>query len=344
MKKRQPTPVPAAEPVQGALRVSHWTITNGSGMHRVAESLVDAERAIGLDSILCDPSKSETWPDSYTADVHVCHTHIPSRIKEYATKPYRVVWVGHGTPEHVVELSVQEAEGGAYGHGDGVQLLLHWLREADARVTFWDRHKWIYDRYLTKGARPTDCVPLGVDLSFWADPVPSRGKFAGEPSIFTAENPHRIKWPLDTYWLWPAITDEFTEARLHSIYMPKDLHRVFFPLVDGNSTAFTSYITPTVFDKEGLRNAFRSTDYTLGLVRYGDINHLSLQAAAAGAKTISYRGNPYASFWITEGDQREMANELLAILRGDVAPRVIPPIPDVSDSAKAMSLIYSEIL
>jgi hypothetical protein len=99
-----------------------------------------------------------------------------------------------------------------------------------------------------------------------------------------------------------------------------------------------------VFDKEGLRNAFRSTDYTLGLVRYGDINHLSLQAAAAGAKTISYRGNPYASFWLTEGDQREMTQELLAILRGDVEPRAIPPIPDVSDTAKAMSRIYSEIL
>jgi len=327
-----------------APRVCHWSILNGSGMHRVAESLVDAERAIGLNSFLADPSNSETWETAYGADIHVCHTHIPSRLKDYATKPYKVVWVGHGTPEHVVELSVQEAEGGAYGHGDGVQLLLHWLRVADARVTFWDRHKWIYDQYLTKGARPTDCVPLGVDLAFWSDPVASRGKFAGDPSIFTAENPHRIKWPLDTYWLWPSITAEFTEARLHSIYMPKDLHRVFFPLVDGNGTAFTSYISPQVFDKEGLRNAFRSTDFTLGLVRYGDINHLSLQAAAAGAKTISYRGNPYASYWLTEGDQREMTKELLAILGGDVAPRTPSPVPDVSATASAMAAVYRSLL
>lgn len=337
-------PLSEAPQVVAGPRVTHWTIENGSGMHRVAESLAEAERALGLDSFLADPSKSETWDAAYDADIHVCHTHIPSALKKNARRKYKVVWVGHGTPEHVVELSVQEAEGGAYGHGDGVQLMLHWLREADARITFWDRHKWIYDRFLTKGARPTDCVPLGVDLAFWSDPVPSRGKFAGDPSVFTAENPHRIKWPLDLYWLWPSIADEFPEARLHSIYMPKDLHRVFFPLIDSNGTAFTSYVTPMVFDREGLRNAFRSTDFTLGLVRYGDLNHLSLQSAAAGAKTISYRGNPYASFWVTEGDQREMTKELLAIFRGDVAPRTIPPIPDVSATARAMADVYSEIL
>ena len=144
-------------------KVCHWTIENGSGMHRVAASLVEAERALGLDSFLADPSKSDTWEPSYDADVHVCHTHIPSALKKSARRKHKIIWVGHGTPEHVVELSVQEAEGGAYGHGDGVQLMLHWLRTADARVTFWDRHKWIYDRFLTKGARPTDCVPLGVD-------------------------------------------------------------------------------------------------------------------------------------------------------------------------------------
>lgn len=342
--KKKLIPTPAKKPVSGALKIAHWTIMNGSGMHRVAESLVEGEQALGLDSGLADPSKTETWEKAYDADIHVCHTHIPSALKKNATKKYKVVWVGHGTPEHVVELAVQDAEGGAYGHGDGVQLMLHWLRESDARVTFWDRHKWIYDRFLTKGARPTDCVPLGVDLAFWSDPVPSRGKFSGEPSVFTAENPHRIKWPLDTYWLWPAIADEYPEARLHSVYMPKDMHRVMFPLVDGNGTAFTSYISPMVFDKEGLRNAFRSTDYTLGLVRYGDINHLSLQAAVAGAKTISYRGNPYASFWITEGDQREMTKELLAILAGQVEPRTIHPVPDISATCEAMARVYREIL
>lgn len=344
MKKRKPVPVPAAEPVQGALIVRHWTIQNKSGMHHVAESLVAGECAIGLDSAIADPTDSSTWASAYDADIHVLHTHIPSKLYQYATKPLRIVWVGHGTPEHVVEGAVTDAEGGAYGHGDGVQLLLHWLRVSDARVTFWERHKWIYDKFLWKGARPCDLVPLGVDRAFWCDPVASRGKFAGEPSVFTAENPHRIKWPLDLYFLWPDIVAEYPDARLHSIYMPKDMHRAIFPIVDGNGTAFTSYIGPHTFDNEGLRNAFRSTDFFCGLVRYGDLNHLSLQAAASGARTISYAGNPHAAYWVTEGDQREMAKQLRAILGGDVEPRVSTPVPDLSATVEHMARVYREIL
>jgi len=219
------------------------------------------------------------------------------------------------------------------------------LRVSDARVTFWPRHQWIYDRFLTKGARPTDCVPLGVDLSFWSEPGESQGKFAGEPSVFTAENPHRIKWPLDLYWLWPAIADEYPEVCLHSVYLPRDMHRVFFPLLDGNGTAFHSHISPNVFDKGWLRNAFRSTDFFCGLVRYGDLNHLSLQAAAAGAKTISYRGNPHATYWITEGSQIEMTQELLDIFAGNTPPRAsITPVSDIAATARAMAAVYSDIL
>lgn len=344
MKKKQPTPLPVIEPAAGSLIVRHWTITNGSGMHRVAESLALAETALGLDSALVDPTLPDTWDSAKHADVHVCHTHIPTQMKQRATKPFRQVWVGHGTPDHVFENSIEEIARGGYGHGDGVMLLMHWLREADARVTFWPRHKSIYDRMLTKGARPTDCIPLGVDLAFWNDGEKSAGKFAGEPSVFTAENPHRIKWPYDLFNAWPDITDEFPDARLHAIYVARDMHRAVFPWIDANGTAFTSYISPAVYPKEWLRNAFRSTDFFCGLVRYGDHNHLSMQACAAGANTISYRGNPYAKYWITEGSHVEMAQELIAILAGQVTPRIPDPCPDIRATAEAMARVYREIV
>lgn len=337
-------PLAAIEPSAGSLIVCHWTITNGSGMHRVAESLATAETALGLTSFLADPTNAETWEKSYDADIHVLHTHVPTQIQQRARKKFRLVWVGHGTPDHVFQGSVEEAERGAYGHGDGIMLLLHWLKEADARVTFWDRHKWIYDRFLTKGARRCDLVPLGVDRAFWADATPSEGKFAGEPSVFTAENPHYIKWPYDLMTLWPDITDEYPEARLHAVYLPRDMHRAFFPWIDGNGTGFTSYVHPITFTNAQLRNAFRSTDFTIGLVRYGDLNHLSLQANAAGARTISYAGNPHADFWVTEGDQREMATQLKAILGGEVSPRTKTPVPDVRATAEAMARVYRSIL
>jgi hypothetical protein len=82
----------------------------------------------------------------------------------------------------------------------------------------------------------------------------------------------------------------------------------------------------------------------VGLVRYGDLNHLSMEANAAGAKTISYAGNPYAMYWIPEGDQREMARQFNAILAGDVEPRVQTPVPDVQEMAQAFLNIYEAIL
>jgi len=311
-------------------------------MHRVAESLAEAEVKLGLNSVLADPNLPETWEQYVDADVHVVHTHFPCKMKKRLTKPLRLVWVGHGTPDHVFQSAVQEMEKGQYGHGDAIQLTQHWLKTAHARVTFWERHAYIYDRMLTAGARPTDVLPMGVDLSFWKGGV-TAGKYAGEPSVFTAENPHYIKWPYDLMTAWPLVADEYPEARLHAIYLPRDMHRAFFPWFNAMGSNFTSFVTPGIFDKAWLKNAFVSTDYTVGLVRYGDINHLSMQANAAGAKTISYPGNPHSDFWVAEGDQRVIASELLEIFRGDRAPRRKEPVADISDTAQAMKLIYEDI-
>lgn len=312
-------------------------------MHRVAESFAVAEAALGCDSALVDLEKPETWDGAEDADVHVSHTHFPPQFAKRCTRPYRLVWVGHGTPDHVMQGSAEDAERGAYGHSDGVMLLLHWLQRAHARVTFWDRHKWMYDRMLGTGQRPTDLVPLGVDRSFWT-PGTSAGKFAGEPSVLTCENPHYIKWPYDLMAAWPAVTDELPKASLHAAYVVRDLHRAFFPFFNAMGAFFHSYVTPGPFDKGTLLNVFRSVDYFCGLVRYGDLNHLSLQASASGATTISYTGNPYADYWLPEGDQRAIADGLLAIFRGEAKKREHPPVPDISDTAKRMLAIYTEIL
>ena len=343
MTKRKPSVVAVSEPSPRALKVVHWTITNKSGMHRVAESLTEAETRLGLVSVLADPTKPETWAEYEDGDVHVIHTHFPNQMRQRVTKPLRLVWVGHGTPDHVFHGAVLEHERGAYGHGDALMLMQHWLREADARVTFWPRHKAIYDSMLTKGARPTDLVPLGVDKAFWGAGA-SIGKYAGEPSVITAENPHYIKWPYDLFVAWPWVCQKFPLAALHALYIPRDMHRSFFPLVNANGTAFNAYLTESTFEKDGLRNAFQSTDFFVGLVRYGDHNHLCQQANAAGATTISYWGNPYADYWIREGDQREIANELVEIFSGHREKRDKTPVPDLQITASAMAEVYKGIL
>jgi hypothetical protein len=316
---------------------------NGSGMHRVGESISTAEKAMGLDSLLVDcTSESDAWEAAEDADVHVVHTHYPDSFRGREKKPRKLVWVAHGTPDHVFQSSVEAGLGAPYGHADPFMLMQYWLRNADARVTFWPRHQWIYQRLVDRGT-PIHCVPLGVDTAFWAAGV-SRGKYSGTPSVFYAENQHYIKWSYDILIAWPEIAEQVKGAVLHNIYVPRDMHRWVFPLVNANGASYSSHISPSTYAHDELRNVFRSVDFQLGLVRYGDFNQLSLQANAAGTTTISYAGNPYADYWIREGDQRGIAKDLSAILSGEVPKRVKTPVPDITETAQAMVAIYETLV
>lgn len=304
---------------------------NRSGMNRVAQSLAEAEQKLGLDSVVCDGNTGSEGGWVWDADVNVSHTHCPEKVRK--GKP--VVWVSHGTPEHVFQTAVEDGSRG-YGHGDTFMLAQNWLRVADACVTFWERHHTIWSSMCR---RKIDLVPLGVDKTFWMPSI-SQGKFSGAPSLFTAENAHYIKWPLDLFILWPWVRKELAEAVLHCAYLPNDMHRWFFPLVNANGASYGSHITGQAFDHKTLRNAFCSTDFCIGLVRYGDFNRLSLEANASGSKTISYEGNPYSDFWVSEGDQRRIASQLIEILSGRAEPRQKQQVPDISETAQAMKEIY----
>lgn len=324
------------------MRVVHWSLKNSSGMHRVAESIALAEKGLGLDSSNVDCSvRSDEWEASLDADVHVVHTHLPEEIRRKSRKPLKTIWVAHGTPDHVFQSSVEAGSGAPYGHSDPFMLMQYWLKNADARVTFWPRHAWFYRQMVDKTSK-VHCVPLGVDTAFWSGGA-SRGKYEGSPSVFTAENPHFIKWPYDLYLIWPEVFDQLEGAKLHSVYMPRDMHRWVFPLINRNGAAYSSHVSPITFPHDELRNVFRSIDFYLGLVRYGDFNQIALQANAAGATTISYAGNEYSDYWMTEGDQRVMAKELLAILKGDTPKRQKTPTPDISETAASFLKIYEDI-
>lgn len=325
------------------MRVAHWSLHNGSGMANVALSMVESEKRLGLDSFLVKCEAPETWDVALDADVHVSHTHFPKADIGWKCKPnHKVVWVGHGTPEHVFQGAVQAAEHGAYAPGNSFMLIQYWLQHADARVTFWPRHKAIYDTMVDKGT-VVDLVPLGVDTEFWAAGV-SKGKYQGDPSVWTGENAHYIKWPLDLFLLWPWVIKEVPRVQLHACYLGSDVHKFFFPLIHRNGAYFKSHVGAWTYPHSELRNVFKSIDYFIGLVRYGDFNRICMEANAAGVHTISYPGNPYSAHWVSEGDQRETAKDLIAILKGDVEvrPDRLPP-PDFMDSARAMNSIYERI-
>jgi hypothetical protein len=311
-------------------------------MNRVANNICEAEKAIGLDSFIVDTDKPETWKE-VKSDINVVHTHL-SPEKTFSDAP--VVWIPHGTPE-VMFLSAYEQAiiNGQYGHGDGWMLAQFWLRRSDAIITFWPRHAAIW-KSMCDRKTTVHCMPEGLDPSFW-HPIESAGRFAGKPSLLTAENSYTIKWPLDLFIAWPWVyqREGLYDARLHAIYLPKDQHRFYFPLVNANGASFGGYLSATVLGKEELRNAFCSVDYYIGLVRYGDFNTLALEARACGAKIISYRGNPYASYWIDEGDQRVMAEQLADILLGKVEERKeIAVVAPIESMVRAFEEIYKGLL
>lgn len=322
------------------MRIVHWVRPQGSGLARVAQSLSAGEVAQGLASACVDPDAPATWGPVDTAEVHVVHHHLPDAARARLLPHAKTVFVAHGTPEHVLESTLEAGRTG-YGHADPFMMLQHWLRTADAFVTFWPRHAQLY-RTMVPDGRAIDVVPLGVDRDFWC-PGESQGAYVGSPSVFTAENQHRIKWVLDLLLAWPLVTAKVPEARLHAIYLPHDQHRVWFPLANANGAAYRSYLSAAVFQPDALRNAFRSTDMFLGLVRYGDFNHLGLQAAASGATCISYTGNPYAHHWVPEGDHDTLATALARILRGEATPRTPEPVPTLDAMVQGFQSVYRRL-
>jgi len=304
----------------------------------MAEDISKGEQAKGLESMLVDTRGPEIGSIEVEADIHVIHSHIPDRMKMKAKK---IVYVAHGTPEHCFQSSVEAGLNQGYGCSDSWMMAQHYLQIADAVVTWWPRHQKIWKSLCDKHTR-VEIVPMGIDTKVFK-PQPTRGKWAGVPSLLTAENCHYIKWPLDLFILWPWVTEEIPDAVLHAGYLPRDQHRWFFPLINRNGASYKMHVSGNAFEQPELINAYCSTDFYIGLVRYGDFDRMTMESKACGAKLISYRGNEYADYWITEGDQREMAKELIAILKGEVEPRQPTPPNDISATVDKMVEIYESL-
>jgi glycosyltransferase involved in cell wall biosynthesis len=223
-------------------------------------------------------------------------------------------------------------------HSNSWMLVNYWLRNSDALVTFWPRHKRIWESLAGKG-REVHCIPMGVNKDFWK-PVEGMPRYEGEPSVMTAENHHAIKWPLDAVIAWPWVTENVPDARLHLYNIPDDQAEFWTTLVYNNGANFRSYLTKVCLPHEDLVRVFSQIDYYLNPVRYGDFNRVGLEAAASGCKVISYYGNPYADYWLTEGNQERQAEELAAILSGNVEPLEKQEVPSVMEMATAMKEVY----
>lgn len=319
------------------MKISHWTFHNGSGLSNVAEEMSAGDRLMGLDSVVCDTEHPETWDQGMDADIFVVHSHVPDKISFDKSK--KIILIPHGSPEHVFEISVRQGIDGGYAPGDSFALIAYFLRRANAICTFWPRHVFIWQ---TMTDRPVYGIPMGIDPLFWAkQEVPP---LAGNPAIFTCENAHNVKWPLDMFLLWPYLMERFPDARLHATNIPTDQHRWWWPLSYMNTSRYTAFMTAMRFDHPTLRNYLSAAMYYYSPVRYGDFNRICLEASSCGCKVISHEGNSYAHYWIHEGDQRKQLDDLTEILSGNVEPREAAPVSTTLDMAEAMLQVYERVL
>lgn len=307
----------------------------------MARDMAEAEAALGLNSriLLTDSPTQENWGEGADADVHVLHSHIPDSYM-FAKKRGKIVSIMHGTPEHCFESSVYEGMKGQYAPADAMALSIFFCKSSDAVVTFWPRHAYLWETMTDK---PVFVVPMGVDKAFWKPLEEKPVKLAGFPAIFTGENMHNIKWPLDMMFLWPHLREEFPNSRLHIIHLPHDQHRYWFALATANGASYTANMTAIMLQKPELRNFGNACDFYLSPVRYGDFNRMCLEMKTCGARVISFAGNPYADFWLTEGDQRRQTEELIRIFKGEVNPLPTEEVPDIRDTALAMCEIYRRL-
>jgi len=279
------------------MKIAHWVLFNHSGMNAMATNMSKFEALSGIDSWLVDSQDPNGYGEVLDADIHVIHTHMPDDVRQKLTKPLKTVLIAHGTPEYVFQRSVEAGLNQGYGAGDSWQLFQYWMQNSDAVVTFWGRHQAIWKSLCDKNTI-VDCIPMGIDKSFWK-PVDSLGKYMGTPSLLTAENSDYSKWVYDLLIAWPWVWKEIPLTFLHALYLPTDQHRWWYPLMNRNGSGFKTISSGAFLSPEGLRNAFCSTDYYIGLARYGTSNLMSRQANACGSKTISYAGNEFSDYWVT---------------------------------------------
>jgi hypothetical protein len=327
------------------MKIVHWVLKNGSGMNTVAQDMADAERDLGLPSIALNCGDKAEIDAGIDADIHVVHTHIPDKVDIGRSKDSKVVWVAHGTPEHCFTTSLEKGTALGPSASDSWMISLRMLQMADASVTFWPRHQAIWQNMADRRTI-VECIPMGVSSKFWNPPAPGvvTESMVGNPSILALENSHAIKWPLDFCFAFPELMRKHPEIKFHLFCLPFDQFKWWMPLINRTGAAYKSYVNAMRLSKPEMLQAFHGADFMLSPVRYGDFNRTCLEAAASGCKVISFNGNPYAHYWIPEGDHRIQAEAIDQIIKGNAAemtPRAKPVDNEVM--AREMIKVYERI-
>lgn len=328
------------------MKIRHWVVQDSSGMSHLALAVAEGERRLGHDVDLVDATSQSSCrdPRHVDADVHCVHSQCGladlAYIRDLMGRAPRVVFYSHGIPEDTLTLSVNDV---LLKERPGVEdiwgLTRYWLARADAFVVFNARQQALFQSM----GRVVDCVPFGVDTEFWADGPRQVPRLKGAPAVWTGENQSRTKWALDAILAWPFVVAQVPEAHLHAHYIPFELHRWFVDIANTNGASYSATITPKYWNHPSLRELWRGCDFLWATTRYGDPTCLSQQAEASGLKVISYAGNPYASYWVPEGDQRVLAEHVVAIVRGEVAPRDKTPIPTLDAMARETVKVYERV-
>ncbi len=276
---------------------------NGTGLNRAVEELVDAEKRIGLDSILLDPRVGLEIDAGEGVDVHVIHSNLPDGYHGHPRK----VFFAHASPEHCVTYELRAAADMPFS------ATMYWLRAAEVTVTQWPRHKRIWDLYLPAG-REVELVPAGIDTRVW-NPEGPKIDLPGKPSFLYSESWFEIKRPTEFMWAFCALARDKkgSAAKVHFLNVPEG--QMPFWSTNLEHMNLRRWVVTFQGWQQDMAPVYRGANVLIQPSLCGDFSRTCLEALACGMKVLARKGSDYATY-TCDWDWESVGAKLLQIVDG----------------------------
>ena len=356
------------------LTISHWCLwgPRRSGMYETVRELIAAENRIdgvlagmcavpnegaskreaaryiqgGMTDVMHPEMRTQDWGWAYKfADVHMIHYTFDKRLGKLKPK----VFMAHGTPEAVLESSLQTT--------DRAQALLsgaEWTNKFEGTIVTSQRGKLFWGAFAEDPSK-IHVVNKGIDLEWWQRSG-SKRDLRGEPSVLYGEVWRGIKHPALLFYAMDELYKRNDQARLNAwaLSMKRRLWESFI-----EQAGFTKFLgqdnIPGIEDYP--EHFYSRGDVLVSPVIYGDLSRVAQEAMACGCPVVSWDTDPYGEnypYKVAKGfDVRSMAdkieeayNEVLDDREGVAAKcrQTAETYFDINEEAKSIVQILRKIV
>ena len=293
------------------MKIAHIAVVtpHRAGLYETTRDLVEAERALGLDARICDPTKESSGTERdvpivnsdfvAVSDIVVNHSGLTSAMRQTG-KP--IVHVLHGRPYSSFLLE-QAGKVRVYN------FLKQISSDPDYRafVTFWPEFLPYFSTILPNDRLHT--VPPPVSLKRWSPDGPAGYGFhghKGKVNVVVTDIWRRDKDPFHVINAFMLFARRVQGTRLHVYASPQKgtAWALLKSLLEEAGTA--GEITGFV---KGLDNVYRAADVMITPQRIA--TRSVREALACGCQVVMAPGNSYTPYWADPEDIEAFARAML---------------------------------